>query len=463
MSNTKSSSTGTLDQHGDVASEAINAVSSAKSVATSDIQSQYQENLPVYQKKPRWWENKPMEDKPVDGPYGWAVVASSFLMLNFCMGCVNAYGSYQSYYHQNQFPDAPMSTLAWIGTLQFGVMNIFGILSGILCERFDTRIVTFIGGLIMGVSLIIASFCDSAPWKLIITQGIMFSIGASLTFIPSMSMPSQWFVKYRPLAVGIALSGSGIGGLWLAPATRAMIEHLGTGWALRITGIIAFVCVSVASLFMRNRTGVQAREKILDFAIFRDLRFNFLFAGTVCATAGYFTPLFDIPGFSKQVIGKSASFSNNLLTIVNAASTLGRLAAGQMTKFLGLINTLSLCTLGAAVSVLVFWLPFHSTGTIVVCVILFGFSCGGLISLLPLVMANTWGVERISTIIGLLYVACFIGTMVGAPSSGAILDNIGKGTAYNNTIIFSGVFMVLAFAFFALMRIATSRKPWAKF
>ncbi|KAJ1898964.1 hypothetical protein LPJ81_004233 [Coemansia sp. IMI 209127] len=220
----------------------------------------------------------------------------------------------------------------------------------------------------MGVSLIIASFCDGAVWKLILTQGIMFSIGASLRFIPSMSIPSQWFTKYRPLAIGIALSGSGI--------------------------------------------------------------------GAICATAGYFTPLFDLPSFSTQVIGKSSSFSTNLLTIVNAASTVGRLAAGQLTLVLGLINTLSLCTLGAALSILIFWLPFHSTGTIIVCAIIFGFSCGGFISLLPLVMANTWGVQRISTIIGLLYVACFIGTMVGAPSSGAILDNIGKGTDYK-TLLFS--------------------------
>ncbi|KAJ1800442.1 hypothetical protein LPJ59_001100, partial [Coemansia sp. RSA 2399] len=266
MSQTKSSSTGTLDRNSEPSVDATNAASSAKSIATFDTQSQEHEKSPVFSTKPRWWENKSLEDKPVDGAYGWAVVASSFIMLNFCMGCVNAYGSYQTYYHLNQFPDAPMSTLSWIGTLQFGVMNLFGILSGILCERFDIRIITFTGGLIMGVSLIIASFCDGAVWKLILTQGIMFSIGASLTFIPSMSIPSQWFTKYRPLAIGIALSGSGIGGLWLAPATRAMINHLGTGWALRITGIVAFASVSVASLFMRNRTGVQRREKIIDFA-----------------------------------------------------------------------------------------------------------------------------------------------------------------------------------------------------
>ncbi|KAJ2818174.1 hypothetical protein GGI24_005179, partial [Coemansia furcata] len=273
---------------------------------------------------PKWWASKSLEHMPAEGPYAWAVVASGCFMLMFAMGCVNSYGSYETYYHLHQFPHEPTSTLTWIGTLQFAIMNLFGIPSGILCERFDSRLVTFVGGLIMGAALIIASFCDKAVWKLLITQGFLFGMGASLVYIPAVSMPAQWFTKHRALAIGIVASGTGIGGLWLTSATDHMITQLGTAWSLRITGIIVFVVNSVASLFMRNRLVVKPREKVVDFSVLRDLRFLFIFAGGVCGTVGYFTPLFLLPSFAIQVSGKSNSFGTNLLTIINAASTVGR-------------------------------------------------------------------------------------------------------------------------------------------
>ncbi|KAJ2160671.1 hypothetical protein GGF46_002102, partial [Coemansia sp. RSA 552] len=405
----------------------------------------------------RWWENKSLESKPIDGKFGWAVVMSGCFMLMFSMGCVNSYGTYQTYYHRYQFPEEPTSNLAWVGTMQFAGMNFFGIPAGILCERFDTRLVSFVGGVIMAVALIIASFCDDAVWKLILTQGIVFSVGAALVFIPSTSIPAQWFIKRRALAVGVVVAGSGIGGLWLTPATQSMIDQLGTSWALRITGIIIFAVTSVASLFMRNRLKVASREKIVDFGVFHDIRFLFVFTGAIFSTTGYFTPLFSLPTFATQVVGKSESFGTNLLTIINAASTLGRIATGEAASYLGNINTMATCTLMSSLAILVLWLPFEATGTMIACAIIYGLFCGGFISLLPVIMAQLWGVQRISTIIGLLYMANFVGTMVGAPASGAILDNVGHGTNFKPSIIFSGVFMLCAAGFFYALRFSTDR------
>ncbi|KAJ2488376.1 hypothetical protein IWW37_004876 [Coemansia sp. RSA 2050] len=272
-----------------------------------------------------------------------------------------------------------------------------------------------------------------------------------------MSMPAQWFTKRRALAVGFVVAGSGVGGLWLTPATDHMISALGTAWALRITGIIVFAVNSVASLFMRNRLVVQRREKIVDLSVLRDPRFLFIFGGGICGTTAYFTPLFLLPSFAIQVSGKSDGFGTNLITIINAASTIGRIGTGQVAKSLGNINTLSLCTFLASLSILALWLPFDAGGTLVACAVVYGLFCGGFIGLVPVVMAELWGIQRIATIIGLLYVANFIGTMVGAPSSGALLDSVGGGNDFKPSIVFSGVFMAIAFLFFVLLRVSVSR------
>ncbi|KAJ2758318.1 hypothetical protein IWQ56_006032, partial [Coemansia nantahalensis] len=293
----------------------------------------------------RWWENKPLSDKPVDGRFGWAVVTSGCLMLMFSMGCVNSYGSYETHYHLRQFPGEKTSTLAWVGTLQFAMMNLLGTPAGILCERFDTRLVTFAGGLVMALALIVASFCDDAAWKLILTQGILYGAGGALVFIPACSIPSQWFVKRRALALGIVISGGGVGGLWMTPATNTMLRTVGTEWALRITGLVLFAVNSVASLFLRNRIKVASRDKIVDISMLKDIRFIYIFAGTVCGTTGYFTPLFTMPAFAVLVAHKTSSFGDNLLTIINAASTVGRVATGVLAGVVGTINLVILCTL----------------------------------------------------------------------------------------------------------------------
>ncbi|KAJ2402639.1 hypothetical protein GGI23_000571 [Coemansia sp. RSA 2559] len=407
-------------------------------------------------RKIKWWENKPYTGKPVDGPYGWVVVVASCVMLMFAMGVVNAYGAYETQYQVDQFKETPVSTLMWIGTLEWTAMNFVSIPAGILCERFDTRLVTFVGGLVMGAALIAASFCDDAVWKLLLTQGIVFGIGSSLVYIPATTIPSQWFDKHRPLALGLAVSGSGIGGLWLTPATNSMIQQLGTRWSLRITGIVVVAVNSVCSIFMRNRFRVPSRDKLVDFSVMRDTRFEFLFAGVVCAVTAYFTPFFHMPTFSVLVLGKTASFGNNMLTAINAASTVGRVATGRIAMSVGTMNTLVACTFLAGLSVLILWLPFESAGTLIACAVCYGFFCGGFISLCPVIIAQLWGVQRISTIVGLVYIASFIGGMVGAPASGAILDNIGHRTNYKPTIIFAGVFMMGAFMFFFFMRAWTS-------
>ncbi|KAJ1920806.1 hypothetical protein H4219_001042 [Mycoemilia scoparia] len=398
---------------------------------------------------------------PPDGGYGWLVVFSGFSLLMFSLGITNAFGEYQKDYHIELFPDEPMSNIAWIGTLQFACMNLFGILVGILCERMDTRLVTFIGGVIMAVALIAASFIK-AMWGLILTQGMLFGIGGSFCFIPPCSLPSQWFTKRRGLAIGLVVAGSGLGGLWITPATHAMIRNLGFDWALRISGILVFVVSSCASWFMRPFYPPKKRQTIIDFEVLKDIRFLLIFASAVCGFCAYYSPFFYLPTFAVIKDGKSESFGTNLIMSINAASTVGRIVTGFVADKIGRINALVICTLMAALSILILWLPFHVAGTMIAMTITYGLSCGGFVSLLPVIMADLFGVHRISNIIGLLYISYFTGSIIGAPAMGGIIDNIGHGTNFVPMIVYAGVFMLCSVILQVVLRFIVTKKFVAK-
>jgi MFS family permease len=80
----------------------------------------------------------------------------------------------------------------------------------------------------------------------------MFGIGGSFLYFPCLTAPQQWFTTKRGLAVGVAMSGSGIGGLIISNIVQACIIHLGYRWALRITGFVCFALILVATVLIKH-------------------------------------------------------------------------------------------------------------------------------------------------------------------------------------------------------------------
>ncbi len=76
-----------------------------------------------------------------------------------------------------------------------------------------------------------------------LTQGLLFGVGTSLAFYPVVVAPSQWFDQYRGLATGLAVSGSGLGGMAMAPITRWLIDATCVAWTLRC--LAAGICVAL--------------------------------------------------------------------------------------------------------------------------------------------------------------------------------------------------------------------------
>lgn len=100
-----------------------------------------------------------------------------------------------------------------------------------------------------------ASFA-SHIWHLYLSQGVLVGLGVGFAYVPSIAVLSQWFAKRRSLANGISAAGSGIGGLVFSFATGCTIDHLGTGWALRITGVSGTLAIFVTAFFITDRNGI---------------------------------------------------------------------------------------------------------------------------------------------------------------------------------------------------------------
>ncbi|KAJ2399013.1 hypothetical protein GGI23_002906 [Coemansia sp. RSA 2559] len=402
------------------------------------------------------------EDAPgMDLPRGWVVVLACFFNLMFSIGTTTVFGVYLQEYELVEFPNTSSSQLSWIGTLQGALMCFFGIFVGILCEHVDTRILSAFGALMSGVALIVASFCNT-PWKLMLTQGLFHGFGGSFLYITGLTLAPQWFNKYRAIATGIVIAGSGLGGLWISFAVNSIIQNLSRQWALRITGLITIAVCGSLSPLMVLRVKPKKRKSIADFSVIRDKRFILLFFSALLGASGFYMPFFFMPTYTVVTFKMSERWGTNVASIMNGASIVGRVAIGLLGDKIGALNTLTIATLASCISVLVLWLPFKEFGTLIAAAVVFGFSSGAIVSLIPVVTANTFGVRRLPSIMGFIMIGYAFGVLVSSPPGGAILDKYGHGTKFTGLIIYGGAFLALATVVDCVLRVIISRKLWIK-
>src|SRR5690606_20813578 len=150
---------------------------------------------------------------------------------------------------------------------------------------------------------------------------------------------AQYFDKKRGLANGIAVAGSGIGGLTLAPLVRFMITKIGFRWAQRIEGISMLVFMLAIFPFIKPRVNPTNKGPIFDFGLFRLPGFIALMMSCFVVTFGYMIPIFLLPSYTTS-IGLSATTGANLVSIFSGINSVARIVLGVSADRLGRMNTL---------------------------------------------------------------------------------------------------------------------------
>lgn len=169
--------------------------------------------------------------------YGWWIVLACFILAFYMAGTV--------FYSFTAFVEPLVAEFGWsytqisIGASLRGLeIGIFAPLVGIFVDRFDSRIVIFFGIVIVGFGMILFSMTNS----LIMFYGALLLLGlgaGGCAGIVVMTAVANWFNRKVSLALGLAVSGFGAGGL-LVPGIVWMIDHLHWRSTLLILGLTAW-------------------------------------------------------------------------------------------------------------------------------------------------------------------------------------------------------------------------------
>ncbi|KAG8905968.1 hypothetical protein FRB99_007902 [Tulasnella sp. 403] len=381
-------------------------------------------------------------DPPPDGGLrAWLLVIGS-ACAGFCtFGFANAFGVFQAYYTET-IPGASQFKIAWIGSLQYALIFLPGLLAGHLADQGHYRSMSLTASAVLITSIFLVAECKTL-WQLVLCQGFAIGGSSGFLFMPTLAIIPQWFDKHRPLAYGVFAVGSSFGGSIVPVVVRKLFPSVGFKWTIRTVGFIIAFALVLLNLTVKPRIFKRSGGK---FPLGEFLRNKVLYSlGTTLMWFGIYVPLafFDVYA---QSIGVPAEKSYLVVVTANAASLIGRLSGGVLANPLGPLNVL-MCTCVIAAILTVAWPHTTSFTTLEVVATLYGIVSGMFVSLLPSPSGAMVPRHQAGAVLGFVCTAMSIGALVGNPIAGQIVENSGFKAAggYAGAMVFFSVGICLSY------------------
>ncbi|WYZ41985.1 hypothetical protein EsH8_V_000880 [Colletotrichum jinshuiense] len=389
---------------------------------------------------------------PDGGLQAWLQVLGSWVIMLETWGLVSTFGVYQTYYETTMLPNESSSSISWVGSVQGSLLFFVGVLAGPLFDAGWFREILLAGLVLVILGQFMTSLC-TLYWQVMLAQGICIGIGMGLIFLPSMAIMPQYFHRHRALAIGIASSGSPIGGIVFPILFSHLHVNVGFGWATRAIAFILLGLAVIPLVVMKTRTTPHGRAGLVVFdeGMWTDAPFLLFIAGSILVFLVLYVPFFYIELFSVAHNVWSLDQSQYLVTLLNVGSFLGRIIPGALADKVGTINTLLACTLCSAI--LAFgWLGMHNIGSLIVFTILYGAFSGGVVGLVPTgVVGLSPDLSKVGSRMGATFTLAGVSLLIGPPVAGYILGD-ATSVEWLGMIGFVAGCLILAAIFYSLTR-----------
>ncbi|KAI1351281.1 MFS general substrate transporter [Xylaria sp. FL0043] len=416
------------------------------------------------------------------GVHDYLKVVGLFFVYFITLGQVSSFSTYQDYYQEILLHSYSASTISWIGTSQVFLLGIVGLLSGAMYDRGYVHEALLPGFILLILGLLLLSF-SHLYWHILLSQGFLIGIGGALFYIPAISIVSNNFASRPALPLGIAASGSAVGGIIWPIVFRSLLPRIGFGWVNRVFTLLVLV-LSVVSYYTlisgkqpanssypeRKRTGLlrflsrrptddstvegsieapdhpKSAKLTMLLSVFNGRTYQFLCVGVFFALLGYWVPLFYLVPFASLSLGTSPTYASYLQSILNAASLFGRILPAAVGHKLGAANIL---LVGATtLSILVFaWISIDSVAGITVWVVFLGFTTGSVITIPNAVASRLSQPSNTGLRIGNMWAVGAFAELIGPPIGGALLMERDGKTSYLGCQLFGGLSVVIGAVF----------------
>ncbi|KAH8924441.1 MFS general substrate transporter [Atractiella rhizophila] len=420
----------------------MSSTTEEKSTASTDaqLQSQLEEVKPTAESQSKEQSLKP-----------WLAVAGAFLVQFCTFGYVNAFGVFQAYYTFDQLRGYSSSDISWIGSVQLFLLWVLAVVSGKLFDKGYFTWLLLVGSILHVLFILVLSVCDTYA-EIFVVQALGQGLSNGLLYLTSLACVSRYFAQHRAFALGVAVTGSGLGGVCFPILLNNLIKEHGFAEGVRASGYLVLPCLVLANILMRNPVEGHAGSQIPEGtfkSVVSDKAALLSAGGCFFVSLGYFIPFFYLQVFFR-LHGISEHLTFYSLAILNGVSVIGRLVPNLLADKLGVINLIIPIDIATA-AITYAWVACTKTGSAITFCVLFGFFSGAINSLLaPLAVSFARAPHEIGLRMG-------IASLIGNPIAGRILSSANND--YWSLAVWSGTTLLFSnVLFFWARQLEVGRK-----
>jgi MFS family permease len=369
--------------------------------------------------------------------YGWYIVAFCWIVNFVVFGIsVNTFTVYvKPIQAELGWSRGEISLAISLAAVAMGLGAPF---IGRLIDRIGARVAMAAGAGVIGVCTILISRMQSLPtfYALFIFSGI--GQGAA-TLIPISLVISNWFNAMRGKALGIAMTGTGLGAMVMVPVSTWIVTHWGWRTSYAIMGCIILLMVPLNLLLIRTRpsdvgllpdgglaaeedpasaVGLAASEAVRTQAFWM-IAVMMVLAGLVAMGAGVHL----MPYLTD--VGHTEARASLIIAVISGMTFVGKIILGSVVDRWGVRPTVALA-FGMILAGFLLLMGAAWTLVAFAFAVVYGFGIGAPLVVNPALTAECLGLKHFGAVFGILTLFTTGGAALGAVLTGFVYDTAGS-------------------------------------
>ncbi len=295
---------------------------------------------------------------------------------------------------------------------------------GYIIDRFGPKVITVIGGLLVGISWIMYSMATSL--MTFYTGAVIGGVGAGIVYGCTVGQALKWFPDRRGLAAGLTAAGFGAGSALTIVPIAQMIQHNGYQQTFLVFGIVQGVIVMIIGFMLRPPRPGEVPQAVANVALKQTTRdfkpqdmlktplFYVMYIAMLCVAIGGVMATAQLGPIARDYIVDEVPITLLLFTLPalqwalvfdRVLNGLARPAFGWLSDRIGRENTMFIA-FGSQCFIILYFIKVASNPmAFVIMSALVFFTYGEIFSLFPSLSADTYGRKYATTNYGFLYTA----------------------------------------------------------
>ena len=211
----------------------------------------------------------------------------------------------------------------------------------------------------------------------------------------------------------------------------------------------------ISLVVLKQRPSSNKPRKMIDLSAFKQPEYSLFCIAVFFVFTGAYTPFYYLSIFAEENLGASQSLAFDLLAVLGAGSTIGRIVPNIAAAKYGAFNVFCFCLLVCGFLQFI-WGSVHSIGGLSAFAVFYGLFSGVTAGLPPVIIAQmSPSLDVIGTRVGMALQFGAIGFLIGNPIAGVILSS---KAGFEGVQAFSGALLLAAFVVIFLASNAYERR-----